>query len=103
MGDTAIVLITSVETLVLQMLSIDVGNISFFRVLRLAKFARALRIVRVMTLFSKLRILLTTIACSMWALFWSMVLMVLMMLMGSNFLCQMLHDFVTGEGADMES
>jgi hypothetical protein len=98
--DTAIILITSVETLVLQTLSLDAGNISFFRILRLAKFARTLRVVRTMTLFSKLRILLTTIACSMGALFWSMVLMFLMMLMGCIFLCQMLHDFVIDEEAD---
>jgi len=50
--DTAIVLVTSVDTFVLQALSIDMGNISYFRMFRLAKFARAIRVVRTMTLFS---------------------------------------------------
>jgi len=98
--DSTIVLITSLEIFVLQPFSVSMGNISFLRVLRLAKFARTLRIVRTMSVFSKFRILLSTVAYSMGSFFWSMVLLFLLMLMAAIFLCQVLHDFVIDKEAD---
>eukprot|EP00419_Tripos_fusus_P082136 CAMPEP_0172936350 /NCGR_PEP_ID=MMETSP1075-20121228/221976_1 /TAXON_ID=2916 /ORGANISM="Ceratium fusus, Strain PA161109" /LENGTH=592 /DNA_ID=CAMNT_0013797721 /DNA_START=14 /DNA_END=1793 /DNA_ORIENTATION=+ len=99
--DTAIVVITSLEIFVLEQLAINMSNISFFRVLRLAKLVRALKIVRVMTFFHGLRVLVATAFHSLAALFWSLVVMFIVMLCCATFLCQMLHDFVVDEKADL--
>jgi len=101
--DGLIVLLTTVEVFVLQPLALDVGNIAVFRILRLGKIVRSLRVVRTMSMFSSLRILLKTVSYSMGALFWSMCLMFLLILMCATFLCQTLHDFVKNEAADLET
>lgn len=61
------------------------------RLVRFVRLARAFRVLRVMTSFSKLRILLRTTASSFASLFWAMVLMFLFMYGSAMSLCQALH------------
>jgi len=76
------------------------NNTNFIRLLRLAKAVRALRVIRVMHLFGKLRILVRTVAMSMMSLFWSMVLLFILMFIGAVLLCRMLNPFLFDESLD---
>jgi len=101
--DTAIVTVTTLDVFVFSLFAVEIGNISVLRVFRLAKLARALRIVRTMTFFTSLRVLMLAIFHSFGSLFWSLVVMFLMMLLCAIFLCQTLHEFVLNESADLEA
>mmetsp|Transcript_136493 Transcript_136493/g.265505 ORF Transcript_136493/g.265505 Transcript_136493/m.265505 type:complete len:629 (-) Transcript_136493:314-2200(-) len=100
-ADTIIVLLSLLEILVLEPIDVSLRNISFVRTLRLAKIFKGLRIVRVLTFFHGLRVLVATAIHSLASLFWSLVVMAILMLLGTTFLCLMLHDFVIDEGADL--
>lgn len=67
------------------------GNMTFVRLVRLARLSRGLKVIRVMKAFSKLRILVRTVAASFMALLWSMVLLGLLNFGFAIFLCQLLQ------------
>merc|ERR1712129_163426 len=98
--DTVIVLVTTIELFVLAPLAFHMTNLSFVRLLRIAKIARALKIVRTLSYFGSLRVLISTMVYSMASLFWSMAIMFLLMWMCAIFLCQALHEFVIDETKD---
>eukprot|EP00408_Alexandrium_pacificum_P037572 CAMPEP_0171289390 /NCGR_PEP_ID=MMETSP0790-20130122/70579_1 /TAXON_ID=2925 /ORGANISM="Alexandrium catenella, Strain OF101" /LENGTH=531 /DNA_ID=CAMNT_0011759015 /DNA_START=90 /DNA_END=1685 /DNA_ORIENTATION=- len=91
--DAAIVIVTSIDAVVPSTLHGD-RNIAFMRLLRFTRVVRAVRVIRTMSLFSRLRVLLNTIAMSFMSLFWSMLILFISMLMFSLFLCQGLQAFV---------
>jgi hypothetical protein len=95
--DSAIVLITTVEVLALAPLA----SVSSIRLLRLVKSARAFKIFRTMSYFSSLRLLISSFIRSLASLFWSLVVMFLLLLIFAIFLCQALHDFIVDERNDL--
>lgn len=79
------------------------GNLSIIRVLRFIRVFRALRMVRTFEIFSKLRVLVSTVTASFFALFWSMVLLGIVMLIAALFLCQTLNTYLLDETVDQET
>jgi len=69
-------------------------KISLFRPLRCIRLLRALRVLQGIKLFISLRVLVGTIAASFLALFWSISLLIMIMLMAALFLCQLLSSAV---------
>lgn len=63
-------------------------NLTVIRLLRFIRILRALRIVRTFEIFAKLRILVSTVIASFFALFWSIVLLSISMLISALLLCQ---------------
>merc|ERR1719410_1961986 len=96
-----IVLITTLEVFILAPLVIHSANVSVIRLLRLVKIARAFKIVRTMSYFSSLRLLISSFVYSLSSLFWSMVVMFLLTFMCAVFLCQALHEFILDERKDI--
>eukprot|EP00746_Dinoflagellata_sp_MGD_P039947 gnl/MRDRNA2_/MRDRNA2_19642_c0_seq1.p1 gnl/MRDRNA2_/MRDRNA2_19642_c0~~gnl/MRDRNA2_/MRDRNA2_19642_c0_seq1.p1 ORF type:complete len:591 (+),score=119.97 gnl/MRDRNA2_/MRDRNA2_19642_c0_seq1:219-1775(+) len=78
-------------------------NISFARLFRIAKFIRVFRVMRVAKLFFSLRILVKTIAASIGALAWSMVLLGGIEVIAAIFMGQMLHETITRSDVDIET
>lgn len=98
--DLAIVFTSSIDLYILQPLDSGMGTLNILRVVRFFKVLRALRVARSMTLFAELRILVTTIGSCFRALFWSMVLLGMIMAMGGMFLCRLLQSFIMDESND---
>jgi len=78
------------------------GNLTFCRLVRLIRLSRGFKVIRVMKAFSKLRILLRTVAASFMALFWSMVLLTILNFGGAIFLCQLLQPTIADGDLDFE-
>jgi len=76
------------------------SNLDMVRVVRFFRLCRALRVVRTLRVFAKLRVLVSTVAASFLALFWSMVLLSIVMLLASVLLCQALQPSLTDEEID---
>lgn len=76
-------------------------NVTFIRLLRVVKLVRVLRVVRVMRVFHQLRVLVTSIASSMGALFWSMVLLFVIELIAAIFMAQVLTLYMENEENDL--
>lgn len=89
--DAAICIISAITLFFLN--SSDV-NLSVARAMRLLRLTRTLRVVRVMTLFRPLRVLASTFIASMGALFWSMVLLMILKFIGGLLLAQSLHSYI---------
>merc|ERR1712039_522773 len=84
-----VVLMTSIDLYVLQPFDLSGGaNTSILRLVRMSKLARSLKVARAAKLFAEIRVLLATVAASLKALFWSMILLALLMFMGAVMLCQ---------------
>jgi len=64
---------------------------------------RAARVFCMLGLFDSISTLIATIIHSTWSLIGSLIVMFVMMLMCSIFLCSALHDFVIDETADLET
>merc|ERR1712039_730191 len=81
-------------------------NLTVLRPLRFIRLMRTLRILRVMKFFLKLRVLVSTVAASFMAIFWSIFLLVLVMLISALFMNQLLagvHDDPNIEPATLAS
>lgn len=92
--DAGICLISAITMFLLN--SSDV-NLSVAKAMRLLRLTRTLRVVRVMTLFRPLRVLASTFIASIGALFWSMVLLMILKFIGGLLLSQSLHSFILDE------
>jgi len=99
--DPALVLVTTLEVFILAPLAVNGVNISCVRLLRLVKIARAFKVVRTMSHFRSLRLLISSFIYSLASILWSMIVMFLFILMCAIFLCQTLHDFITDERHDL--
>eukprot|EP00429_Kryptoperidinium_foliaceum_P011731 CAMPEP_0176040438 /NCGR_PEP_ID=MMETSP0120_2-20121206/20051_1 /TAXON_ID=160619 /ORGANISM="Kryptoperidinium foliaceum, Strain CCMP 1326" /LENGTH=582 /DNA_ID=CAMNT_0017373835 /DNA_START=12 /DNA_END=1757 /DNA_ORIENTATION=- len=101
--DFVIVIVCSIDLYLLPLLFGEAsGSIQSMRILRLLRLTRALRVVRVMTTFSKLRILLLTTASSFMSLFWSMVLVCLIIYGSALALCQTLQTSVLDQDLPLD-
>jgi len=101
--DTVIVVMTSLDVLVLTPLANTFGNVIVFRLLRLAKVARALKVARAVKSFEALRVLVATMYFSFMASFWSLVIMFALQIMGAVFMCESLHHFVVDPSNDLST
>jgi len=75
-------------------------DMSLFRLVRLLRLARVLRIVRLVRAFRELRVLIRTVVSSVRALFWSVILLGLMLMMAAIFLGQILQDTLEDPATD---
>mmetsp|Transcript_81813 Transcript_81813/g.249985 ORF Transcript_81813/g.249985 Transcript_81813/m.249985 type:complete len:634 (-) Transcript_81813:271-2172(-) len=102
--DLAVVVLCSIDLYFRPYIdeSQQAGNLTFIRLFRVVRMSRAVRVLRVSCAFSKLRVLLGTVACSLGCLLWSMVLMFLLMYGASLCLCQSLLGTIGEEGLDPE-
>lgn len=66
------------------------ADLSFVRLIRMVRLVRVLRIVRTLKFFKQLRVLVKAVTSSCMALFWSMILLGIIMFMNSIFLVQVL-------------
>lgn len=99
--DAVIVVLTLLDLLYFDHVAEGNANISVLRLVRIARVVRVMRIARTLKAFQELRIILKTMQASIGAVFWSMILMFVFMLMMAMLLCQLLHDFVIDEDQDL--
>jgi len=92
--DTVIVVFSVVDLYIVRPFTSQESNLTVFRALRFFRLVRAVRVVRTFELFTKLRILMGTVIASFMALFWSMILLFITMLMFSLVLTQIIHPFL---------
>ncbi|CAK9027338.1 unnamed protein product [Durusdinium trenchii] len=73
------------------------------RVVKLMRIVRTLRIVKTLTMFRQLRLLVGTCVASIGALFWSMVLLLVLKLGFALIICQALQGFIMDPAADRDA
>ncbi|CAE7451133.1 CACNA1H, partial [Symbiodinium pilosum] len=73
------------------------------RVIKLVRIVRTLRIFKTVSLFRQLRILVGTCVASIGALFWSMVLLVVLQIGFALAMCQALQLFILDAGQDLDT
>lgn len=79
----------------------DTKTVPLARVIRLARLSRTLKVVRVLQQFSKLRVLVCTVANSLMAFIWSMALLFVFMFLASCMITQQLQPLIlTGDLED---
>eukprot|EP00930_Biecheleria_cincta_P029945 TRINITY_DN20777_c0_g2_i1.p1 TRINITY_DN20777_c0_g2~~TRINITY_DN20777_c0_g2_i1.p1 ORF type:complete len:616 (-),score=112.55 TRINITY_DN20777_c0_g2_i1:236-2083(-) len=100
--DAAVVGSSILDRYIMPIVSSDAANLSLTRMFRMLRLSRTLRIMRVMTLFSPLRVLAATFVASIGALFWSLILLLILNIVGGLILCQSLHSFVVDATQDFE-
>jgi len=94
--DACLVLNSLIELYILTPLGESSGaNLSGLRLVRLCKAMRLLRVVRIMRLFSSLHVLVSAIVNSLSSLFWSMIVLFMIILLGGLFMSQVLADYIT--------
>ncbi|CAJ1451111.1 unnamed protein product [Effrenium voratum] len=80
----------------------DQQHAATIRVIKLVRIVRTLRIFKTVSLFRQLRILVGTCIASVGALFWSMILLLVLMVGFALAMCQALQIFVLDTGANLE-
>jgi hypothetical protein len=100
--DFVLVGAASVQLYVLQPIgwSKQAGNIAILRMIRFARFVRVLKVMR-MAVFADLRILINTCISSFVSLFWSMVLLFLIMIAAALLLCSFLKTDIQDPTRDL--
>lgn len=73
------------------------------RVVKLMRIVRTLRIVKALAVFRQLRLLVGTCVASIGALFWSMVLLLVLKLGFALIICQALQSFILDTNADLDA
>jgi len=92
------------ETLtLLQINSSENMNFSFMRIMRILRLIRVMRLVKVLRLIRELRTLVASISASLRALFWTVILMLLLIYSVSLYLTQLVADTTTDCEPDMQS
>jgi len=96
--DAFLVFSSMIELYVLTPLGKTSGmNLTVLRIIRLCKIVRVLRVVRVMKLFMSLHIIGSAIIRSMSSLFWSIVVLFIVILMGGLFMSQSLSEYIADD------
>lgn len=91
--DAVIVVLSILDATVMSAMESS-PNFSVLRGFRVIRILRVLRIARSLKIFSSLRLLVSAVFASFFALFWSMVLLGVVMLMSALFMCQALNSVV---------
>lgn len=92
--DASLVGLSVLEAYVLAGMSM---NVSFMRVVRIIRLFKTLQVVRTFRFFANLRVLVGAVAASFLALFWSMVLLTVVMLIAALSLSQLLGPSIRDE------
>jgi len=96
--DVFLVLASILELYILTPLGKASGmSFTTLRFIRVCKIVRVLRVIRVMRLFLSLHIIVSTIIHSMASLFWSMLVLFLIILLGGLFMSQLLADYIMND------
>lgn len=98
--DAGIVAASVLELYIVPLIGLMFPDMSFLRLLRVLKIIRVLRILRVLKAFDKLRQLLNAVLCSLSALFWSINLIAMIILVFSIFMSLSLSDWLQDESVD---
>lgn len=92
---------------VLEIVLASNGNayqqVSALRIWKLLRLVLTVRIMKTVSLFRQLRVLISACISSLSALFWSLVLMVLLELGFTIIICQSLQEFIMDEQQDLET
>mmetsp|Transcript_61573 Transcript_61573/g.144297 ORF Transcript_61573/g.144297 Transcript_61573/m.144297 type:complete len:550 (-) Transcript_61573:84-1733(-) len=100
--DAVLVVINIFELLVLPaIMGGDQQHATTIRVIKLVRIVRTLRIFKTVSLFRQLRILVGTCFASIGALFWSMVLLIVLEVGFALAMCQALQLYILDETADL--
>jgi len=102
--DALIVLFSCIDLYIITPFITD-GNgadLTVIRAMRFVRLLRAMRVVRTFEIFSKLRVLLSTVAASFYALLWSLVLLFITILMAALVLTQIINPYLTDTNLDYE-
>ncbi|CAE6916345.1 Scn11a [Symbiodinium sp. CCMP2456] len=104
--DACVVFVNAFELLVLPLLFL--GNdqeqhANSIRVIKLLRIVRTLRIVKTVTIFRQLRLLVGTCIASIGALFWSMVLLMVLKVGFALIICQALQGYVLDDQQDLDT
>lgn len=104
--DALIVIVGAVQVFVIDPWMSDDGaggpNISFGRIVKLFRMLRIVKMFKFMNNFSELRILLKTLAVSVWSLVWSMMLVNVIVLASGLLMFQLVVDVMEDESRDMD-
>eukprot|EP00931_Biecheleriopsis_adriatica_P055264 TRINITY_DN32621_c0_g1_i1.p1 TRINITY_DN32621_c0_g1~~TRINITY_DN32621_c0_g1_i1.p1 ORF type:complete len:700 (-),score=106.70 TRINITY_DN32621_c0_g1_i1:133-2232(-) len=101
--DSTIVVISCIDVFILTPLtSTSVSNVALLRLMRMTRLVRAFRIVRTLRLFKGLRVLLSACTSFLPSLFWSMILLTLLMTMCGLMIGNLLQEFIADPSKDIE-
>jgi len=100
--DITIVMLTVLDLWIFSVLNFSAVNLTFLRVLRVARLVRMIRVVRVMRMFHELRVLVNTMQNAAGALFWSLCLLTVIMVIATIFVVQLLTDYITDDSLSHE-
>ena len=107
MFDACLVCVSTFELILLPAIFSAGGNPEFetntIRVLKLIRIVRTLRIFKTVSVFRQLRLLVSTCIASIGALFWSMVLLLLLNIAFALMMAQALQTFILDERADLDT
>jgi len=78
-------------------------NFTMLRIIRLCKVLRVFRVLRVTRFFRSLHVLVSAIFRSMASLFWSMVVLSIMIMLGGLLMCQTLAEYIMDENNPMST
>lgn len=104
--DACVVVVNAFELLVLPLLllgSDQEQHANSIRVIKLLRIVRTLRIVKTVTIFRQLRLLVGTCIASIGALFWSMVLLMVLKVGFALIICQALQGYVLDDHQDLDT
>merc|ERR1719330_251397 len=101
--DLFIVLVGCLDVYIFPMVGMSASKLAFFRVVRLARLTRTLKVVRVLKNFSKVRVLIGTVASSFSALFFSMLFLFILMFLAACFVSQMLQSHLEDTHLDLDT
>ncbi|CAE7380347.1 Scn10a [Symbiodinium microadriaticum] len=107
MFDACLVCVSTFELLLLPAIFSAGGNpdieTNTIRVLKLIRIVRTLRIFKTVSVFRQLRLLVSTCIASIGALFWSMILLLLLNIAFALMMAQALQTFILDEEADLDT
>merc|ERR1719440_776983 len=100
--DVVVVVSTSVDLYILKPMGSEGANMSFGRLARIFKVFKMLRAFRAAKLFSELRILGKTVFASLFALFWSAVLLAFVIVCSGLFMAQTVEGIIVDPALDYD-
>jgi len=78
-------------------------NVTGIRIIRMCRIIRVLRIIRIMKFCKSLHIMISAIISSFSSLFWTMIVLLMMILLAGLFMCQVLSEFIKDENNALET
>jgi len=104
--DFGVVVATCIDAWILQPMDFDrsqsLGIARLVRVLRLARFLRVIRIIRLARHLSQLRVLVNSLTTCMSPLFWSLMILSVIIVGSGIFVAQVVADFILDDDNDFD-